>query len=475
MSEQLCYLSATTAIKHFSSGELSPVDILQAQIARAEKVEPTVNALAFQFYEEALQAAQAAELAYRQGRAKPLEGITLGVKDETAQQGKPCTQGSLLLKDAIADHTSPMLQRLLNAGAIAHVRTTTPEFCMHSNTLSKLWGVTRNPWNSAYSAGGSSGGSGAALASGTATLATGSDIGGSIRIPASHNGIVGYKPPYGRVPQSPPWNFDTYCHEGPMARSVADIISFQNQIAGPHPSDITSLSPKLILPNSYDNIVGMRIAYSLNLGHREVDVDVQQNTLAAVKKFQDLGAIVEEVTIDWTEQCIETFFTHIYFYAITVLKQQFGSPAQLEQLTPYVQSLFADSKVISIDDLLNAKAHEAEMYQAFTRAMASYDVLICPTAATAKVPADWDYSVNSLCINGKLISPNFGSDSMTYYFNSLSRCPVLSMPSGKDSNKVPTGIQIVGKAYDEHSVLKAASAYETLQKPFFECGDYPRF
>ncbi len=129
--------------------------------------------------------------------------------------GQPCTAGSLVFKDMIAEVTAASVQRVIDAGAIIHARSATPEFCCAAITESRLWGVTRNPWNPAFSPGGSSGGSGAALAAGMATLATGSDIGGSIRIPASFCGVVGFKPPYGRVPQMPPFNLDHYCHEGP--------------------------------------------------------------------------------------------------------------------------------------------------------------------------------------------------------------------------------------------------------------------
>ncbi len=143
-------------------------------------------------------------------------------------------------------------------GAIVHARTTAPEFSCAGFTHSRIWGVTRNPWNPDFAVGGSSGGSGAALASGTATLASGSDIGGSIRIPAAYNGVVGFKPPYGRVPQEAPFNLDVYCHCGPMARTVADCALFENALAGPHPHDHASLRPKLELPARPEPAAGLR-------------------------------------------------------------------------------------------------------------------------------------------------------------------------------------------------------------------------
>jgi amidase len=218
----LHYLSATEALARFRARELSPVELLEAVIARAQEVEPVVNALCHTFYDEARDQAREAERRYARGEARPLEGLPVAIKEEEAVEGQPWTQGSLLYKDLVADYSSAFARRHLEAGAIVHARTTAPEFSCAGYTQSKLWGVTRNPWNPRYGVGGSSGGSGAALAAGTTTLASGSDIGGSIRIPASFNGVVGFKPPYGRVPCDPPFNLDTYCHCGPLARTVVE-------------------------------------------------------------------------------------------------------------------------------------------------------------------------------------------------------------------------------------------------------------
>ena len=214
--------------------------------------------------------------------------------------GQPCTAGSLVFKDEIAEVTAGSVQRVIDAGGIIHVRTTTPEFCCAAITESRLWGVTRNPWNLDYSPGGSSGGSGAALAAGMATLATGSDIGGSIRIPASFCGVVGFKPPYGRVPQLPPFNLDHYCHEGPLARSVDDCRVLENVMAGPHPEDIASLRPKLTIPAELPPVAGMRIACSVDLGGFDVGDEVAAAVRAAAETFRGLGATVDEVELGWS-------------------------------------------------------------------------------------------------------------------------------------------------------------------------------
>ncbi len=216
----LCYMPAAKALKLFKSRKLSPVELMEAVIARAEATQGKVNAFTYTHYDEAMELAKKAEKKYAKGRkTAPLEGLPIAVKDESYIEGKPTSGGSLLMKDTVADHTTEVNRRLLKAGGIVHARTATPEFSCAAYTWSRAWGVTRNPWNTDFTPGGSSGGSGASLASGTSSLATGSDIGGSIRIPASCCGVVGYKPPYGRNPEDPPFNLDFYCHEGPLART----------------------------------------------------------------------------------------------------------------------------------------------------------------------------------------------------------------------------------------------------------------
>ena len=212
MGDELHYLSASAAIARFRARELSPVELMQAVIERAEQVEPRINAFTDTHFERALEQARRAEARYAKpaGRPRSLEGIPVAVKDEAAIAGQRTTSGSLILRDHVDTETSPVVERLLRAGAIVHARSTAPEFSCATFTHSRLWGVTRNPWHLDYTPGGSSGGSAAALAAGTATLATGSDIAGSIRIPASCCGVVGFKPPYGRVPEEPPYGFDFY-------------------------------------------------------------------------------------------------------------------------------------------------------------------------------------------------------------------------------------------------------------------------
>ena len=203
---ELAYLSAAEALAAFRAGTLSPVELMAAVIARAEAVEPTVNAFAATYFDEAMARARKAEAKYAKpgGRTRALEGLALAVKDDTAIAGKPGTAGSLVPTNRVEGPTNPSIERLIRAGAIVHARSTCPEFVWPWVCYSKAHGVTRNPWNPAYTSGASSGGSGAALAAGATTLATGSDSAGSIRHPAAMCGVVGYKPPFGRNPNSAP-------------------------------------------------------------------------------------------------------------------------------------------------------------------------------------------------------------------------------------------------------------------------------
>ncbi|MFT7672939.1 MAG: Asp-tRNA(Asn)/Glu-tRNA(Gln) amidotransferase A subunit family amidase, partial [Gammaproteobacteria bacterium] len=268
----LCYLTASEALHRFKQKTLSPVELLKAVITRSEYLEPDINAFTDCYFDQALDQAHDSEKRFQNGTARPLEGIPLAVKDEFKLKGTRRTSASLIYRDRTDNETDVLIQRLLDAGAIVHAKTTTPEFCLLGSCHSRLWGQTHNPWNLDMTPGGSSGGSAASLAAGTTTLATGTDIGGSIRIPAALCGVVGYKPPYGRNPELPVFNLDFYSHSGPMARSVEDIALMQNVISGPHNRDIASLREKVTLwTHLKPDLTNWKIAWSMDLGFLEVD------------------------------------------------------------------------------------------------------------------------------------------------------------------------------------------------------------
>ncbi len=466
--DELIYMSASRQLELFKAKKLSPVEVLQAQIAHAEQVEPKVNAFCFEYFEEALQAAKQAEKRYRKGTARPLEGITMAVKDEQDIRGKITTNGSLLRKEDMAEADHPIVERTRDAGAIHHARTTTPEFSMAGVTWSKIWGVTRNPWNLYYSVGGSSGGAGAALAAGIATLATGSDIGGSIRIPSSVNGVWGFFAPFGRNPSSPGGTLIPYAADGPMARTFEDMVLFQNVITGPHPMSMESLRPKLTYPKRYDGIKGMRIAYDMDYGYKTVDCDIKRNTLNALKILEEQGAIVEPVTIGWDGEKLK----------LAWLKGVLGGSAGgaligvaergRDQMTDYARSIVEAADQLGPVDQADADMFTFEFNAQLQRAvfLNGYDLLISPTIASINERADFDKTKHSIVIEGKEQDPLTGW-LMTYPFNLLNRYPVINAPTGRARNNIPTGMQIIGNTFDDLTAFRVAAAYAKAAPPLF--------
>ncbi len=477
----LHYISATEAIDKFKNKSLSPVELIKAIIKRAEEINPKINAHNFTFYEKAIEKAVIAEKKYfSNSDILPLEGIPVAIKDEEDIKGQPNTNGSLVLKNHIASKTMVDVERIIESGAVIHCRTTTPEFSLTSFTHSKIWGVTKNPWGLYYSPGGSSGGSGASLAAGCSTLATGSDIGGSIRIPASACGLVGFKPPHGRNPQEAPFNHDQYCVVGPMARTVKDCALMQNVMSGPHPKDITSLKPKLTIPNKFENIKNWKIAYSMNLGFFEIDKEVEKNTLKMISKLKDLGAKVEEVKINWNKKELEdtcyNYYAHLFANLVSELM-----PDYEEELTDYAKASGISAKIINqalvekkkinfpsmgVDlgmTLYECNKVAGKMYDQFGPIIHNYDAFVCPTLSIPSVKADLNLFEDKVLINGKEInSPDLGW-TLCYPFNMLCRLPVLSIPSGLASNGIPTGIQIVGKPYEDIPVFQAGYNLEQIE------------
>jgi len=444
-------LTATEASELMRRRELSPVDLLESVIARTEATEPVINAVTEQWIDEARDAARTSEARFAAGDdLRPLEGIPLMLKDEQPIAGRLLEDGCLLEKGHIADETHPIVERILAAGAVVHARTTTPEYCCAPVTHSKLWGITRNPWNPDFTPGGSSGGSGAVLAAGSTLLATGSDIGGSIRIPASFCGVVGFKPPFGRVPGMAPFNSDTYCADGPMGRSVGDVAMLQNVISGPWVGDAASLREVATVSGAVGSLEGVRIALCLDLGGYDVDPSVEHNTRAVGRALVAAGATVDVVELPWGPDLVqETSWPH--FGAVmgpfieSILE---GDASRADQLMPYTRAFAA--KAAAGGDYVEGLVAESAFYRPFAELMTEYDALVCPTIATTGFAAD-EPSTDSAAVFGKL---------MTLPFNVIGRVPVLAVPSGVAPNGVPTGVQIVGRTYDDAAVFRVGAALE---------------
>ncbi|ALE07775.1 amidase [Arthrobacter sp. ERGS1:01] len=455
---ELHHLTAATARELFTSRELSPVELLDAVVARTALVEPGVNALSEQMLDEAYGAALISEARFATSDRvqRPLEGIPLLLKEEQPIAGRTSEEGSLTEQGTIADTSHPIVERIYAAGAVVHGRTTTPEFCCAPYTHSKLWGVTRNPWNLDLTPGGSSGGSGAALAAGETLLATGSDIGGSIRIPSSFCGLVGFKPPFGRVPGMAPFNQDTYCADGPMGRSVADVALLQNVIAGPHSSDQASLRPAYVLstPNAAA-AVGMRVALCMNLGDYTVDPAIEANTRIAAEALRSAGVIVEEVDLPWTrKQIVETAWAHFGGIMGPFITEIAGANSDL--LMPY--TLDFARRAARAASFAEGLVGEAALYEPLGTLLENYDALLCPTLATQGMAADFADPAGLVDVGAEQV--NWIESALTVPFNVVGRVPVLAVPSGIAPNGIPTGVQIVGRSYDDATVFTLGEALE---------------
>jgi Asp-tRNA(Asn)/Glu-tRNA(Gln) amidotransferase A subunit family amidase len=455
-------LSATDALTAMRAKELSPVELLASVRRRADAVEPTVNALCERRTDEADAAAVDSADRYARGEdIRALEGLPVALKEEVPVRGWRMRYGSLAV-DEIATETAPIAERIFDAGAVVHARTTTPEFSCTGYTHSKLWGVTRNAWNPEVCVGGSSGGSGASLASGTSVLATGSDIGGSIRVPASINGVVGFKAPHGRVPTLPPFNLDRYCHDGAMARTIADAALFHNAVAGRHPADMTSL-PAVEIPPTLDAVDGMRIAVCADLGSWTLDPDVEANTRAAAAALEDAGAKVDEVQLPWSLEKL-MYAARRHFASI------FG--AYIGEVCDAYPDLVNDYSVAWADDVralvdepgsvLHGLEMEGELWRPLGAIFEEYDAFICATWAVTGLAAG-DSVLGQVFDDGGPNDRQFLAF-MTTPFNIFSACPVLAVPSGiAASNGVPTGIQIVARPFDDVTAFRVGAALERVR------------
>jgi len=448
-ASDLCYMPASKLLKLFKNGELSPVTLMEATIERAQTTEPHINAFSDTYFDEAMAGAKKAEQAYASGTASGLlEGLPVALKNEPHYAGKKIDMGSSIFKDTICSENHPVTDRILSAGGLIHAATNVPEFCAAHFTRTNLYGSTATPWNTKINSGGSSGGSGASLAAGSCSLAVGTDIAGSIRIPSSYCGVVGLKPSYGRVPEVAPFNLESYNHVGPMARTVADCALFLNAIAGPHPRDIVSLRPKMELPLSYGDIKGMKIAYSSNLDFINVEPEIEKAMQEAVRTLRDLGATVEEVSLGCGNWVKEAYHKRLSFMFASWIK---GYYEQHKDIMNDYNIYYAEhTKPLTADDHLAALGAEQRMYDTLGPLLDRYDALICPTAATNGVPRE--ATTDHLLDLYEVL--------LTYPFNMVSRCPVLSIPAGFCSNNVPVGMQVVGRTYDEPTIFKVAYNYE---------------
>ena len=460
---ELCYLTATEAIKKFKERTLSPLELINALIYRTEKINPSLNAITYKFFDRAVEEAKKAEVNYGKSddnRLRALEGIPVAIKDFHPVKDEITTFGSHIFDNFRPTYTAPTVDRLLNAGAIMHFRSTTPEFAYSGQCHSPRWGITRNPWNTDFSPGGSSGGAGASVAAGMTTIADGTDGGGSIRIPASVCGIVGFKPPFGRNPLDRDHPGESILKYGPLTRSVSDAALMQNVMSGPHIEDRYTLNNKVNIPLSFESIKGYKIAFSMDLGYFPIDPEVRKNTLESLEVFKDLGCEVTEVNVNWHWDNLSYWLIHWESLFATVASQ-FLQKYRFH-MDPIVVGLLERGLRHSATDLYKVNIHRGDMHAKLSSIMKDFDCLVCPTTAIPSVPVNHDQSNPNFIIEGQRVDATYGWF-LTNPFNLMSQSPVMSVPSGFSSSGVPTGIQIVGRNYDDINVFRVATAYETAR------------
>ncbi len=491
--EELAYMPAVKLIELFKKGEATPSEVLEAQISRVQKYNGEynasrrdlvneldtfnagkINAITFDRFAEARKLAKEADERWRKGTARRLEGITVGVKDENEVKGWVVDSASIPQKDnAPSPADGAMIQKLRDEGAIFVFQTTVPELYLSPMTWSRLYGVTRNPWNLYYGTGGSSGGSGAALAAGFCTLATGSDMGGSIRIPSAMTGLYGFKPPFGRVATSD----IAYETLGPMARTFADMALMQDVVAGPSPKVHASLRPKLDYPQEYAPLQGQKIAvaYFKNWikGGLSPESDHAMDTVSAA--LQKAGAKVERIELAIShESFMPVYFKGLMSTSMYVLFD--GLEQHRDKFSSYVKNLEAYAGKLSPQDQVNAdlmlaKLHRDVQQKVFEKGCIA---LVMPTLATPHFPADLEAGPGKGAqLHGKDVSST--NLMLTPIWNLASRYPVVAVPVELSSRNVPVGVQVVGNTYDDLGAFRVAYGLSKTLPPLYADGRYPDF
>lgn len=456
----LCALPATEQARLVREREVSPVDLVEASLARIEAVNPVLNAFCFTFPEEARATARTAEEAVMRGEdLGPLHGLPVAFKDFTPTRGHRTTRGSRCFEHWVADTDPVIVRRFKAAGAIVVGKTTTPEFAHSGFTVSPLWGATGNPWDPARSSGGSSGGAGVAATTGCVALAEGTDMGGSIRIPAALCGCVGLKPSLGRIPMDIlPFTFDDMSHFGSLARTIDDAALFLRVAEGPDDADIQSQPAPLPLPERFDtDLTGLRIALSPGLGLYATEPEVEANLRLTAKVLEEAGAIVEQTGFSATPEMVKAWIDWWGVYQAA----SFGHLLQewRERMDPHVVQLIEAGMRMGAAEFKRIETIRTELWRRLAAVLADHDALICPTMARAAPPnAMRDHDYDQPGPDGRLE----GLD-MTGLFNMTGQCPALSVPSGMTADGLPTAAQIVGHRFDDPTVLRIGAAIEAAR------------
>ncbi|MGW1540439.1 amidase [Streptomyces sp. NPDC002309] len=450
---ELTELTAVRLLDGYRKGEFSPVEVARAALERAESIQPEVNAFVRLTAEDALLRARESQERWRRGEPDGLlDGVPVTVKDLLLLRGAPTLRGSRTVDpQGRWDEDAPSVARLREHGAVFLGKTTTPEFGWKGVTDSPAGGVTRNPYDPARTAGGSSGGAAAAVALGAGPLALGTDGGGSVRIPAAFCGIFALKPTYGRVPLYPASAFGTLSHVGPMTRDAADAALLLDVIGRPDSRDWSGLppSPSAFTDGLADGVRGLRVAYSPSLGGQ---VAVRPAVAAAVRRgvqsLAELGAYVEETDPDLTDP-VEAFHT-LWFSGAARVTQRLG-PRQRALLDPGLREICARGARYSALDHLAAVDVRMDLGRRMGRFHDTYDLLVTPTLPITAFEAGAEVPKGSGHRRWTGWTP------FTYPFN-MTQQPAATVPVGTDGDGLPIGMQLVAARHRDDLVLRAAHA-----------------
>jgi amidase len=467
--DPLCYASVDDLTAMFRAGKASPVDLLKAQTKRIEAFNPKVNCITYEHFDQALKEARQSEDRYRRGDARPLEGITVAIKDEFNRPGWRTTQGSLIFKDSSpATENSAIIDSLEAAGAVMPFQTTVPEFYLFLGASTRAWGTTRNPWNLEYSPGGSSAGSGAALAAGFATLAAGSDMGGSIRIPASQCGLYGFRPPFGRVASGEV----PYSTSGPLARRFEDLVHFQDAIVGPSEKIMAALRPRLDYPAQYPELSGWRIAVDWGGAIATVNPPVKDAMLKGLDTLRSAGCVVDEVDCGFSKDQKFVYMRGLMATSIGTFIET--ANAHRDLLSPYMTDVLdlvgpVGPRQADEAEVLLERLHRQVQERVFGK---GYRILLMPTMATPLVAADMFKSKENKV--DVWAGTGFGF-ALTWPWNLLNRYPIVDVPLGVVENRMPSGMQVIGQTYTDLDTFQFAFNWSRLRPSLFADGRFPTF
>lgn len=437
-------------------------DTVSKVFERLPGVQSHCNAFTEWFPEEALNTARSLDRAQEAG-ARPglLQGVPICIKDMTPTKGHHTTLGSWTTGSGETAHDAVIVQRLKAAGAIVVGKTTTAELAFSSFTDTPRYGVTRNPWNLSRTSGGSSGGSAAAVASGLVPLAEGTDMGGSVRIPAAACGVVGFKPSLGRIPMDiVPSALETISHFGALAASVGDAALFVAASAGHHPADMLSRrSPFDLAATEPQSLTGRRFALSVDLGYCAVHPEIEAGLMRTAEQLRSAGAVVEEVEMPWTRAVFDQWA--IRWFCLLASFPNARTAEQRAMMHPELAAGLEQAQRYSAMDLMGVDLLRTEMNRQLNAVFADHDFLLCPTnAVPAPLATQTDADFEGTLPTGKL-----GTFDMTHPFNMVPTSPVLSLPIGLTEDCLPIGMQIAGPPCADEAVLSVSAAIEHLIEP----------